>query len=46
MRRLQSVIVLQKAVQKILFDILCVSNAKEPLLEILCTADFSIAALL
>ncbi len=46
MRRLQSVIVLEKAVQKVLFDILCASNAKEPLLEILCTADFLIAALL
>jgi hypothetical protein len=40
MRRLQSVIVLQKAVQKVLFHILCGSNAKEPFREILCTADF------
>jgi hypothetical protein len=46
MRRLQSVIVLEKAVQKVLFDILSGSNAKGPLLEILCTADFLIAALL
>jgi len=46
MRRLQRVIVLEKAVQKVLFDILCGSNAKEPLLEILCTADFLIAVLL
>jgi hypothetical protein len=46
MRRLQSAIVLEKAVQKVLFDILCGSNAKEPLREILCTADFLIAALL
>jgi hypothetical protein len=46
MRRLQSVIMLEKAVQKVLFDILCGSNAKEPLLEILCTADFLIAPLL
>jgi hypothetical protein len=36
MRRLQSVIVLEKAVQKVLFDTLCTSNAKDPLLEILC----------
>jgi hypothetical protein len=40
MRRLQSVIVLEKAVQKVLFHILCGSDAKEPVLEILCTADF------
>jgi len=46
MRHLQSVIVLEKVVQKVLFDILCGSNAKEPLHEILCTADFLIAALL
>jgi len=46
MRRLQRVIVLEKAAQKVLFDMLCGSNAKEPLLEILCTADFLIAALL
>jgi len=46
MRRWQRVIVLEKAVQKVLFDILCGSNAKEPLLEILCSADFLVAALL
>jgi hypothetical protein len=40
MRRLRRVIVLEKAVQKVLFDILCGSNAKDPLFEILCTADF------
>jgi hypothetical protein len=45
-RRWQSVIVQDQAVQQVLFDMLCGCNAKEPRLEIPCTADFLIAPLL